>query len=171
MLETWVISPDAPDYEVSNFGAVRRRVSGRTNAKAGHVMKSFPDSRGYVGIPLRVDGKRMNFWVHRLVCRAFHGDPPSPAHQAAHNDGNRAHNNALNIRWATIEENKADQLRHGTRLMGESHPNTKLTPNKVVAIRKDTRPQPQIAADYGITQQTVSRLKSGASWKNLKDGL
>ena len=65
-----------------------------------------------------------------------------------------------NCRWATIPEQALNtrQRRDG-----------KLSEQDVVAIRNDTRFQRVIAADYGIRQQHVSRIKAGERWGNLTE--
>lgn len=46
-------------------------------------------------------------YVHRFNCEVFHGPPPTPAHEAHHEDRNRGHNASTNLRWLTPAENKA----------------------------------------------------------------
>ena len=43
--------------------------------------------------------------VHRIVCSAFHGKPPSDQHVVDHIDTNRANNRPENLRWVTKLEN------------------------------------------------------------------
>ena len=44
--------------------------------------------------------------VHRLVCRAFHGLPPSEAHaKVNHKDGDKSNNKLDNLEWCTRDEN------------------------------------------------------------------
>lgn len=42
-----------------------------------------------------------NSGVHQLVCRTFHGAPPSAQHIVARNNGNTADNRPENLRWDT----------------------------------------------------------------------
>ena len=165
--EIWITCPDATDYAVSNLGRVKRIIEGKTNARKGSILAQHTDQRGYVSINLRVSGKVHSFWAHRLICRAFYGPQPSPRHQVAHSNGRRDDNQAGNLRWATIEENKADQLIHGTRVRGEIHPFAKLTVDDVRAIRNDRRAQRKIAQSYGIGQTTVSRIKTRVHWGHI----
>lgn len=51
---------------------------------------------------------------------------------------------------------------------GETHPNTKLSNDDIIAIRLDAREQKIIAIDYGITQSTVSKIQLNQSWKHIK---
>ena len=63
-----------------------------------------------------------------------------------------------NCRWATpLEQSRNKRLRR----------DGKLVEADVSAIRNDTRMQRVIAADYGIRQQHVSRIKSGGRWAYL----
>jgi len=62
-----------------------------------------------------------------------------------------------NCEWATWET----QASNRTDNSGERNPAAKLTDAQVVAIRADTRTQAKIAADYGVKQQQISRIKSG----------
>ena len=43
--------------------------------------------------------------VHRIVCTAFHGEPPTDQHVVDHIDTNRANNRPENLRWLTRLEN------------------------------------------------------------------
>ena len=43
--------------------------------------------------------------IHRIVCVAFHGEPPSDRHVVDHIDTNRANNRPENLRWVTRLEN------------------------------------------------------------------
>jgi hypothetical protein len=42
-----------------------------------------------------------------------------------------------------------------------------LTEKQVRDILADTRFQREIAADYGVRQNTISRIKSGSRWNHL----
>ncbi len=43
--------------------------------------------------------------VHRIVCSAFHGSPPTDQHVVDHIDTNRANNRPENLRWVSRFEN------------------------------------------------------------------
>lgn len=60
---------------------------------------------GYKFVVLQVNGKQKWIGVHRLVCCAFHGAPPSPNHQPDHINGNKSDNRPENLEWVTPKEN------------------------------------------------------------------
>lgn len=105
--------------------------------------------------------------VHRLVCEAFRGAPPTAKHVAAHRDGNGMNNAVDNLRWATPLENEHDKSLHGTVARGERQGNSKLTTPEVVAIRRDPRPYRQIARDYGVTPENIAVIVRRDGWKHV----
>lgn len=128
MSEVWLPCPGFETaYVVSDTGKVRsvsRTViqpaaknpsrSVERRLRAGTI-KPSDNGHGYKSVMLRGDGRSYRRYVHRLVLEAFAGPPPTPDHQAAHNDGNPSNNRLDNLRWATPAENAADIDRHGTR--------------------------------------------------------
>lgn len=105
----------------------------------------------------------------RVVCRLAHGEPPSKRHEAAHSCG-QGHQGCINpkhLRWALPVENCADTVRHGRSLRGTNNKSAKLNPSAVDEIRTrlaDHVPQRQIAAEFNISQTTVSGISIGALW-------
>ena len=51
--------------------------------------------------------------VHRIVCRAWHGPPPTPKHQVNHIDGDKTNNHPENLEWVTQTENMKHAWRTG----------------------------------------------------------
>lgn len=158
----WRIVPIAPDYEVSSLGQVRRLVQ-RKGYAAGRPLRPYVNRSGYHEIDLRVAGRtrRLRIGLHRVVALAFHGEPPSPDHVAAHGDGIRAHNTRDNIRWASRRENWDDFVEHTAQNVGERNGNAVLSDEQVAAIRIDPRPHSDIADAYGVSRQHVTALKAG----------
>lgn len=62
--------------------------------------------------------KQVRINVHQLICRAFHGAPPSKKCVVRHLDGNPRNNSAKNLSWGTYSDNEQDKLRHGSRGFG-----------------------------------------------------
>lgn len=173
----WRVAPGFENYEVSEFGDVRRRVAGGTYP-AGYQLTPKPHQRGYRYFILRQDGKDKTMLAHRLVALAFLGQPPSDKHEVAHNDGNRTNNAVSNLRWATAAENQADRKRHGTFHEGEQCGSSKLTAQDVEAIRSAYRgggtphcrggavTMQALADRHGVSLAQISRVVNAKHWRS-----
>jgi len=161
MTETWLpVVGYEGIYEVSDHGNVR-------TVKTGLLKKPTASKKdGRLSILLWQDNTCKLMKVHRLVAFAFLGDPP-PKHECCHNDGNPQHNHISNLRWDTVAANQADRVKHGTSNRGEQCGTSKLTTAQVLAIRADNRLQREIALDYGVRENTISRIKSGKRWSHI----
>ena len=114
-METWRWIPGYEDYyQISDLGNVRsvtRRV-GRRLLRGGPLRPGRSGS-GYLQVSLCRDGKAKQFDIHRLVLRAFDGEP-SEGMQACHKNGDQLDNRYVNLRWDTPSANNLDQVIHGT---------------------------------------------------------
>lgn len=61
---------------------------------------------GYLKVVFHKNGKRSEIPVHRIVCAAFHGEPPTDRHQVNHKNGNKKDNTPSNLEWVTASENQ-----------------------------------------------------------------
>ncbi|MBV8472924.1 MAG: HNH endonuclease, partial [Hyphomicrobiales bacterium] len=95
-----------------------------------------------------------NVYVARLLCIAFHGDPPTPKHHVAHDDGDPQNNTPKNVVWKTPKENSDDIERHGRRNKGQRNGQAKLTDAQAAMILVATGKQKDIGARFGVTQTT-----------------
>lgn len=96
--EQWKIIKSHPDYSVSNKGRVRRN-------RDGYQMGLSYTRDGYIKTNLGKEGPGRTQRVHRLVCQAFHGDPPSELHICHHKNHRKNDNRAANLEWVTQLEN------------------------------------------------------------------
>lgn len=182
MTEEWRLISALPIYAISSAGRIKRIRSDSYGRYLGKIIQPKATRGGYLQCSLMHEGQRYTVLVSRTVCVAFHGDPPTPSHQAAHNDGNRKNNCASNLRWATPSENEFDKRAHGTVVAGDRHHavlrpdcvargsrvgTSKLTEADVAMIRKDVRPRAEIAASYKIVETHVSDIRSRRAWKHV----
>lgn len=58
---------------------------------------------GYRQVYINIGGKKKGFYVHRLICEAFHKNPLGKP-TVDHIDRNPGNNFAKNLRWATQSE-------------------------------------------------------------------
>lgn len=109
-------------------------------------------------------------YVARLVCLAFHGPPPTPKHQAAHDNGDVDDNAPSNVLWKTPVENHADKLRHGTAIFGEAVHSARLDPDRVLQMRRRRQAGETVtslAKEYGVSLTCASRVTNGVDWKRV----
>lgn len=95
MTETWKPYKDA--HEVSNTGLVR--------TKEGVITPAF-DYGGSAGKRYRgcwILNK--HYYIHRIVCEAFHGPCPPDKDTVDHIDRDRTNNTPENLKWASRSEN------------------------------------------------------------------
>lgn len=175
MNEAWADVPCAPAYEISSIGRVRRK-AGTYGCRFGRVMKPKLDKAGYFAIALSLGTKGSYRYthVHRLMCEAFFGPPPSPDHESAHWDGCQTNNLLSNLRWATVSENAYDRVRHGTQncMKGEDHPMAKLTDVAVIQIRKMRRAGASLAelsSCFHVHMITIYDAATGETWKHIAE--
>ena len=166
----WRSVPNWPEYEVSEFGHVRRRLRGGSPiAKVGRELRPSPGLYAHVYLHGKA-GKR-HISIHRLVALAFLGEPPSRAHQVAHNDGNPRNNHYTNLRYATPRENNADKIRHGTLPRGEKAGPSKFTGTMVRQVRvlaaKEV-PQEIIAEIFETLQSHIGRIVRQELWGHVE---
>jgi hypothetical protein len=185
MATAWLPVPGFPEYAVSEEGAIKRVVEDRRRHGL-RLLKPWLGNHGYETVSFASEGKLHRRLVHRIVCEAFHGPAPTPAHHVAHGDGTRRNNRAANLRWATRSENMEDSRRHGSMALGarhgrtvcpertprgERHGHAKLTEADVRAIRAADR-QPgsgrSLAASYGVSPGAICLIRSGKTWNHVE---
>jgi hypothetical protein len=157
--EIWRPMPDYGGlYEVSSLGRVRSLYF-----DPPRPCKLGVDSDRYSTVAVTKEGRRTTKTVHRLVCRAFHGEPSALHNEAAHLDGNRANPRADNLKWVSRPENMAHRVFHGTDDRGERHASAKLTNAEAEEIRalRGRASYADLAARYGVSRHTVEDVVRG----------
>jgi hypothetical protein len=150
--------PGLPLYVASSEGLIYRK--GKTIPLVGKPLN------GYRVVKLSLkDGARRYCTVNRLVCLAFHGEPPDASMQAAHLDSVRDNNLPSNLKWKTRTENVADKIIAGTTNDGARNGMAKLTLEQALAIRGSTEDDFALAERYGVIKSTVRNIKTGNSWR------
>lgn len=111
-------------YEVSSHGRVRSlgfysgNRWGTKTWRAGRMLKIYTiQGHGYRGVTLTdADGVQTPERVHRLVLRAFVGEPPPGQPNGLHKDDDPANNYVGNLRWGTHTENTYDSVENGNHV-------------------------------------------------------
>ena len=102
-------------YEVSRDGRVRRLAGTTSNGRSwsGGVLTPRYNRDGYVKYTLYADGKPFYVVAHRLVARAFLGDPPPGKNLVLHRDDNPQNNRVENLYWGDLSDNQTDVILNG----------------------------------------------------------
>lgn len=151
--EQW--RPIAVGYQVSD--------QGRVIGLRGRVLKPRVHSNGYLRVSVVIDGKVRDEYVHRLVARAFHGEPIAPRLEVDHVNGRRDDNRAGNLRWLTVAENRA--LRK--KLVGEAAPGAKLSNDQrreIIARAIHPARDRDLAKRFGVSRETIRDIRLGKKW-------
>ena len=138
LLKPIPISPNE-DYMAGSDGQIYSRTKykgfGRKEYVDWYPLKGHLTGGGYMGITMSHENKKITKNVHRLICMAFHGMPPSQSSQTRHLDGNGQNNLPSNLAWGTQEENWMDRKAHGNGNEGDKHPMAKLTNFQMEALK------------------------------------
>ena len=178
MNEVWLPIPDFEGlYEVSNLGQIRSVGRDVSNNRGG--LRYMPDlvltpqvnakRGGYHSVSLNKDGSKKTVYIHTTVLQVFVGPRPFPEMEGCHGDGNTANNRLDNLRWDTPVNNAADRKLHGTQVRGEASNLAELNEENVRDIRRRAEHDSytDIAADFGISRQQVSRIVKRQQWQHV----
>ena len=110
--EIWKTYPKISFIEASNLGRVRTkdrvvmRKDGKKYFVKGRVLKQQLRKDGYMQVNLRMNGKSVNLYTHRIVV-ASHLPNPDNLPEVNHIDCDRTNNRLDNLEWCTSQYNIA----------------------------------------------------------------
>lgn len=115
MTEIW--KQTVGGYMVSNYGRVKnpKRVNKSGHKRNEKILCDYICPHGYNRINLYIDGKRRNYFVHRLVAEAF-VEGYKEGYQVNHKDGNKKNNHAKNLEWVTAGDNQRHAYSMGLKM-------------------------------------------------------
>lgn len=159
------------EYHVSDIGEVFRMAYITRDGKycKSKVVTPIRLKSGYFYVNLRRGGKTKLEYVHRLVARLFiqnNGGKP----EVNHIDGDKGNNVASNLEWVTTKENAHHALWLGLTPSGEASKNSKLKGEEVIKIFESSKVNRVLAAEYGVSQSQIGRIKNGVNWKFFLKG-
>jgi len=106
------------------------------------------------------------------------GQLPHPGQFACHHCDNPGCVNPRHLFLGSLADNNADRDSKGrgrwvkvpahVKARGSRHGSAKLSEAIIPLILADTRAQRTIAADYGVSQSTVLRIKNGRMWRHAQ---
>lgn len=104
MNEEWKPVPDAEGYEVSSLGNVCSRRNNRWGlGSVWRPITPWRETNGYLRVSLRIGGRTVKRWVHRLVAAAFIG--LTAEEEVDHISGDTSDNRIQNLRRASRQAN------------------------------------------------------------------
>jgi predicted DNA-binding protein (UPF0251 family) len=166
-------------YEISSSGRVRR-VLQKSGTQAGRILKpQYRDPGGYPSVVLYFEQKGRFRFLHHLVAEAFLGPRP-PGKEINHKDGNKRNPNVLNLEYVSPSQNRKHAVDTGLlyvpperRARGQKIGVSKLDPEKIDAIRREHIEGTHVitlARRYGVSRQTIWKITSGQTWKEIRHG-
>ena len=94
----WREVKEYSNYEVNQFGEIRHK----TRKK---ILKPRSNNGGYQYVNFKINGKNINFAVHRIVANAFIPNPNGYT-EINHKDYDRTNNCVDNLEWVNSSQNK-----------------------------------------------------------------
>lgn len=124
------------------------------STKAGRILKGRVLKSGYIQVGTARSGKVKLYREHILVCRAFHGKPPTSKHTVNHINFNKQDNRPENLEWVTIQENIHKSVVAGRRIH-------RISSETIKSIRDEYKPWDKLASasvlakKYGVHRSYV----------------
>ncbi|CAL6020029.1 putative_HNH endonuclease [Hexamita inflata] len=101
LIEEYRDIDDFENYEVSNLGQVRNKLTGR-------ILKPSDRNNGYLQVCLYQNKIMKTCYIHRLVAQAFL-ENPNNYKEVDHVDCVPSNNNVYNLRWCSKSENNKNK--------------------------------------------------------------
>lgn len=120
------------------------------------------DPKGY-GVT-SLSGER--WWAHRASYQHYYGAPPDGL-VICHKCDVRSCVNPAHLFAGTIADNQRDMKLKGRAARGEKSRSAKLTEDAVRLIRSDERPGWLLAEVHGVSQATISEVRSRKVWAHV----
>lgn len=113
---------------------------------------------------MRTKRSGLNYWIHRMICAMTHNlayDDQSWV--TRHTCDNPRCIRVEHLMPGTRNDNVQDAVTRGQQASGERHGMAVLTDDQIRAIRDDLRTQQEVADDYGVSRQHISKIKRGVT--------
>lgn len=155
-------------YSVSSAGRVRANFGkhkGYPKIISGNIISS-----GYRHITLCIDSREDRKSIHRLVMETFF---PEGRHLFVnHKNGIKTDNRIENLEWCTMQHNTQHAFDTGLAkpMLGSKHPMAKITEEDakaIVSMRRAGYKGCELAAEFGISQQSVCDIVHGRTWLHV----
>ena len=162
-------------YAVSSFGRI---ASYKQSVLDDGKLLSGSLTTGYRTLNLHRPGNKGTLYIHRELAKLFL-PKSSPQHKyVIHRNHNKLDNHIKNLRWATLEQMISHQQGSPAKIaykekQANRSEGLKLSATDVKKIKKILNSKNrsitirQLAKNYGVSEMTMYRIKSGENWGRI----
>lgn len=162
-------------YAVSSHGRI---ASYKKNVLADGKLLRGSLTTGYRTLNLHRPGNKGTLYIHREMAKLFLKKKSQRHKYVIHGNHNKLDNSIKNLRWATLEEMIHHQQKSPAKIAYKKKQASrtvglKLTARQVRRIKaflrskKNTTTIRKLAANYGVSEMTIYRIKSGENWGRI----
>lgn len=162
-------------YAVSSTGRI---ASYKTNVLEDGKVLSGSLTTGYRTLNLHRPGNKGTLYIHREMARLFLPKPSTAQKFVIHRNHNKLDNSVKNLRWATLDQMIAHQQASPAKIaykekQANKTEGLKLAASQVRKIKSILQNKKrnitikQLAKNYGVSEMTMYRIKSGENWKRI----
>lgn len=156
MKEQWKDIENYPNYQVSDLGSVRNKLTGK-------LLRLVKDKYGYMSVCLCKDGAPKRVRIHRLVATSFIPNPDNKR-TINHINGCKTDNYVSNLEWSTYSENNIHSIKTGLRTKSGS-PKQRV---RCIETQQVFESQHDAARYFGCNQCSIhSSIYKGIRCKGL----
>lgn len=137
-------------YEITKDGKVFSKRNGKE-------LKGCVDNAGYRKVSPRINGKKYQLKVHRLVALKYIPNPNNYK-QINHIDGNKLNNNINNLEWCTAKHNIAHAHKSGLATNDHLKKKVKQIDVNTGAIIKTYNSYREASKKTGISETNISAV-------------
>lgn len=177
--EIWKDIPGYEDYyQASDQGNIKSKdrvastKAGVIKPTKGKVLNLTIKSNLYLSVMFSVGAITKRHHAHRLVAQTFIPNPENKP-EVNHIDGIKSNNRVQNLEWVTTKENRVHASLNNLTCKGEKSFQSKLTNNKVLAIKRLYRMNPKfnklaLSVKLGVRDTTIHKIIKGQRWKHIQ---
>lgn len=175
IMEYWKPVLGWPQYAVSSCGQIKRILPAKGATLNRILQPVIHHKTGYKYVSLGHAGISRSYTVHRLVAKAFFGQPPTAKHECNHRNGNKLDNRIKNLEWVTHAENGMHSYKMGMTKSpplqrGEKSHLCTITTEIAQSILDAPTSWPSrqyLMQKFGLSRNLIYLIQRRRSWKHL----